>query len=45
MGQFLLHCFFKECYKGPKFGVSTLCYAKSRDLMQVLTSVADLGVI
>jgi hypothetical protein len=28
MYQFLLDCYFKECYKGRKFGVSTLRYAK-----------------
>jgi hypothetical protein len=27
MGNFLLDSYFKECYKGRKFGVSTLHYA------------------
>jgi hypothetical protein len=29
MYQFLLDCYFKKCYKGRKFGVSTPRYAKS----------------
>jgi hypothetical protein len=26
--QFLIDCYFKECYKGPKFGVLIPRYAK-----------------
>jgi hypothetical protein len=29
MYQFLIDCYFEECYEGRKFGVSTPRYAKS----------------
>jgi hypothetical protein len=29
LDQFLLDCYYKLCYKGRKFGVSTPRYAKS----------------